>query len=213
MKKDRPFSSGLLLRCRSLVDTLGDRRLVTEELLLELLISRLSGRPLSALLVIGERATGVPLRLPTTGLVCIESLLKLLSTSLFRLFVELLSATLEFFFAVGDGEADDCGVEQAHGLCCGVASKGCSFFLEGVPLGVEVLFLALTPFSFVLLAFLPLTGVLEDVSEVLWVEHKRFLEVFSCSALLELFVEPALSDFEANPTMLLLRFCSLEGVA
>lgn len=79
---------------------------------------------------------------------------------------------------------------------------------------MEVLFLALTLFSLVLLTFLPFTGVLEDVSEVevLRVEHKRFLEVFSCSTL-EVFVEPVLSAFEANPTILLLRFCSLEGVA
>lgn len=104
----------------------------------------------------------------------------------------LLSATLELFFVVGEGEAEDCGVERTHGLCCGVASTGCvaSFVFEGVPLGVEVLFLALTLFSLVLLVFLPFTGVVEDVSEVevLWVEHKRFLEVFSCSTLLELFV-------------------------
>lgn len=90
--------------------------------------------------------------------------------------------------------------------------------MEGVPLGVEVLFLAVTLFSLVLLIFLPFTGVLEDVSEaeVLLVEHKRFLEVFSCSTLLELFVEPGLSDFDPNPPILLLRFCcclSLEGVA
>ncbi len=108
-------------------------------------------------------------------------------------------------------------MELTHGLCCGVASTGCpaSFVLEGVPLGVEVLFLAFTLFSLLWLVFLPFKGVLEDVSEaeVLWVEHKRFLKVFSCSALLELFVEPVLSAFEANPPILLLRFCSLEGVA
>lgn len=111
-------------------------------------------------------------------------------------------------------------MERTHGLCCGVASTGrvVSFFLEGVPLGVEVLFLAVTLFSLVLLIFLPFTGVLEDISEVevLLVEHKRFLEVFSCSTLLELFVEPGLSDFDPNPPILLLRFCcclSLEGVA
>lgn len=90
-----------------------------------------------------------------------------------------------------------------------------SFVLEGVPLGVEVLFLAFTLFSLVLLSFLPFTGVVEDVSEAedLWVAHNRFLEVFSCSALLELFVEPVLSAFKPNPPILLLRFCSLEGVA
>lgn len=37
------------------------------------------------------------------------------------------------------------------------------------------------------------------------------MEDFSGSALLELFEE--LSAFEVNPPMLLLRFCSLEGVA
>lgn len=108
-------------------------------------------------------------------------------------------------------------MERTHGLCCGVASGGrvASFLLEGVPLGVEVFFLAFTLFSLVLLTFLPFTGVLEDVSEaeVLSVEHKRFLEVFSCSTLFELFMEPVLSAFEANPPMLLFRFCSLEGVA
>lgn len=129
--------------------------------------------------------------------------------------MELFSATSVFFFVVGDGEADDWGVERTHGLCVGVASTGwvASFFLEGVPLGVEVLFLAFTLFSLVLLVFLPFTGVLEDVSEaeVLWVEHRRFLEVFSCSTLPELFV--VISAFVPNPPILLLRFCSLEGVA
>lgn len=108
-------------------------------------------------------------------------------------------------------------MERTHGLCCGVTSTDCvaSFVLEGVPLGVEVLFLAFTVFSLVLLNFLPFTGVLEDVSEaeVLCVEHKRFLELFSCSTLPELFVEPVISAFEPNPPRLLLRFCSLEGVA
>lgn len=107
MKKDKPFSSGLLLRCRSLVDMLGERRLVTDELLLELLINLLSGRLLSPLFDSGERATELPRRLSTTGLVCIESLLKLLSTSFFRLLVELFSLIEEFFFDVGEGEAED----------------------------------------------------------------------------------------------------------
>lgn len=99
-------------------------------------------------------------------------------------------------------------MERTHGLCCGVASAGggVSFFLEGVPAGVEVLFLSL------LLTFFPFTGVLEDDSEVLWVAHRRFLGVFSASALLEFLVELVLSALEANPPMLLLRFCSLEGV-
>lgn len=60
LKKDNPFSSGLLLRCRSLVDTLGERRLVTEELLLELLKNLLSGRLLSPLLDSEDRASELP---------------------------------------------------------------------------------------------------------------------------------------------------------
>lgn len=72
---------------------------------------------------------------------------------------------------------------------------------------MEVLFLSL-----LLLTFLPFTGVLEDDSEVLCVAHRRFLGVFSASALLEFLVELVLSAFEAKPPMLLLRFCSLEGV-
>lgn len=107
-------------------------------------------------------------------------------------------------------------MERTHGLCCGVASTGCvaSLVFDGVPLGVEVLFLALALFSLVLLVFFPFTGVVEGVSEVevLWVEHKRFLEDFSCSTLLELFMEPVPSAFWPNPPILLLRFCSLGGV-
>lgn len=75
LKKDNPFSSDLLLRCRSLVDTLGERRLVTEELLLELLTDLFSSRLLSPFLEGEERATELPRRLSTRGLVCIESLL------------------------------------------------------------------------------------------------------------------------------------------
>lgn len=75
LKKDNPFSSDLLLRCRSLVDTLGERRLVTEELLLELLTDLLSGRVLSPLLDSEECDAKLPRRLSTRGLVCIESLL------------------------------------------------------------------------------------------------------------------------------------------
>lgn len=71
---------------------------------------------------------------------------------------------------------------------------------------MEVLF-----FSLLLLTFLPFTGVLEDDSEVWYVEHRRFWGVFS-SAFLEFLVELVLSAFEANPPTLLLRFCSLEGV-
>lgn len=107
LKNDIPLSSGLLPRCRSRVDTLGERRLVTDELLLELLINLLSVRLLSPLLGSGERATELPLRLSTTGLACVESRLKLLSTNFFRLLLELLSVTQEFFFTVGEGETDD----------------------------------------------------------------------------------------------------------
>lgn len=89
------------------METLGERRLVTEELLLELLTNLLSGRVLSAVLDGDERAAELPRRLSTRGLVCIESLLKLLSTSLLRLFVVFFSLTLAFFFVVGDGDAED----------------------------------------------------------------------------------------------------------
>lgn len=75
LKKDNPFSSDLLLRCRSLVETLGERRLVTEELLLELRTNLLSGRLLSPLFESEQRATEPHLRLSARGLVCIESLL------------------------------------------------------------------------------------------------------------------------------------------
>lgn len=107
LKNDIPFSSGLLPRCRSRVDTLAERRLVTDEVLLELRINLLSVRLLSPLLGSGERVTELPLRLSTTGLVCIESRLKLLSTNFFRLLLELFSVMQEFFFAVGEGETDD----------------------------------------------------------------------------------------------------------
>lgn len=99
LKNDMPFSaSGLLPLCCPLVDTLGERRLVTEELLLEL---RTSLRQLSPLLGSGDRAAGLPVRPSTTGLACTESLLKLLSASFFRPPVQLFSATLEVFFAAG----------------------------------------------------------------------------------------------------------------
>lgn len=101
LKNDMPFSSGLLPRCCSLVDTLGERRLVTEELLLELRISLLSARLPSPLL-----AAELPLRPSTVGLLCIESRLKLLSPSFFRPLAELFSAMLEAFFAVGEAETD-----------------------------------------------------------------------------------------------------------
>lgn len=79
--------------------------------------------------------------------------------------------------------------------------------MEGVPAGVEALFLSL-----LLLTFLPLTGVLEDDSEVLCVAHRRFLGVFSASALPGALAELVLSALEAKPPTLLLRFGSLEGV-
>lgn len=203
LKKDMPFSSGLPPRCCSLVDALGERRLVTEELLLELRISFLSARLLSPLLVRGDRPAGLPLRASTVGLVCIESRLKLLSPSFFRPLAQLFSVRLEVLFAVGEGAA------RTQGSSCGVASAswGVSFFLEGAPAGLEVLFLSL-----LLLTFFPFTGVLEGDSEDRCVEHRRFLGVFSISALLEFLVELVLSALGAKPPMLLLRFCSLEGV-
>lgn len=77
-----------------------------------------------------------------------------------------------------------------------------------------MLFLMPTLFSLVVLTFFPLTGVLEGVSvaEFLFVEHSRFLDALSCSALLEVFVETLLSTFWPKPPMLLLRFCSFAGV-
>lgn len=208
LKNDRPFSSALPPRCCSLVAAPGERRLVTEELLLELRISLLSARQLSPLLGSGDRAAELPLRPSAEGLVCIGSLLELLSSGFFRPIMALFSATLDLF-AAGAGEADACGAERMHGLCCGAASAGggASFFLEGVPAGVEVLFLSL-----LLLTFFPLTGLLEDDSGALRVAHRRFLGVFSCSALLAFLLELVLSAFEAKPPMLLLRFCSLGGV-
>lgn len=101
LKNDMPFSSGLLPRCCSLVDALGERRLVTEELLLELRMSLLSP-PLDR----GDRAAGLPLSASTVGLVCIESRLKLFSPSFRRPLAELFSGMLEVFFAVGEGETD-----------------------------------------------------------------------------------------------------------
>lgn len=56
LKKDKPFSSDLPPRWGSLADTLGERRLVTEELLLELRTDLRSGRLLSAGLGTDERA-------------------------------------------------------------------------------------------------------------------------------------------------------------
>lgn len=122
LKNDMPFSSAFPPRCCSLVEALGERRLVTEELLLELRMSLLSARPASPFLARGERAAGPPRRASTVGLVCIESLLKLRSPSFLRPPAELFSALLEPFLAVGEGEGEDWGVERAHALCCGVAS-------------------------------------------------------------------------------------------
>lgn len=106
LKNDMPFSSALLPRCCSLVDTLGERRLVTEELLLELRISLLSARLPSPLLDRGDRAAELPLRPSTVGLLCIESLLKVLSPSFFGPLAELFSVMLEVFFAVGEAETN-----------------------------------------------------------------------------------------------------------
>lgn len=107
LKNDMPFSSALPPRCCSLVDTLGERRLVTEELLLELRMSFLSARLLSPPLDRGDRAAGLPRRASTVGLVCIESRLKLRSPSFLRPLAELFSGMLELFLAVGEGESDD----------------------------------------------------------------------------------------------------------
>lgn len=107
LKNDMPFSSGLPPRCCSLVDTLGERRLVAEELLLELRMSLLSARLLSPLLARGGGPTELPRRPSTVGLGCIESRLKLLSPSFRRPLAELFSVMLEDFFAVGEGETDD----------------------------------------------------------------------------------------------------------
>lgn len=122
--KNDTFSSAFPPRCCSLVEALGERRLVTEELLLELRMSLLSARPASPPLARGERAAGPPRRASTVGLVCIESLLKLRSPSFLRPPAELFSALPEPFLAVGEGESEDWGVERTHALCCGVASAG-----------------------------------------------------------------------------------------
>lgn len=159
LKKDRPFSSDLPPRCASLAETLGERRLVTEELLLELLTDLLSGRAPSPLLEREARDSGLPRSPSAWGLACTESLLQLLSTSRLRP-VELLSGTPGSFFAVGDGDAEDWGVERTSGLRGAAASPpgGALLVLEGVPQGVEVFFLALAVFPLGTLSFLPFTG-------------------------------------------------------
>ena len=75
LKKDSPFSSDLLLRCSSLLETLGERRLVTDDVLLELLTDLLSGRLASPPLASEERAAPPPRAPSASGLLCIESLL------------------------------------------------------------------------------------------------------------------------------------------
>ncbi|TNN79573.1 hypothetical protein EYF80_010155 [Liparis tanakae] len=216
LKKDSPFSSGLAAPPRCRLDTLGERRLATEELLLELLTERLSGRtpppPPSA----GEeRATELPRRPPTSGLACAESRLQLLSTRRRRPPAELFSGTpAALCLAVGDGEAED--AERTSGLRCGVAGCAASLALEGVPQGVAGLLLALALLSFAAFAFLPFPGVPGGVSaaaQLLLAEHNRFLADFSGSALPAPLEEAELSGFGANPPRLLLRFCSLGGGA
>lgn len=159
LKNESPLSSDLLLRRRSLEETLGERRLVTEELLLELLTPFLSGRLPSA--VLGWDVRGVPLTLDLSarGLVWAKSLLEPLSTNFFL--PEFLSATEELFLDVGDGEAEDWGVEARDGFPFVPTDTGdsCafkdSFLLEGVPEGVPFVLLGESLFSFRLVALVP----------------------------------------------------------
>ncbi len=109
LKNESPLSSDLLLRRRSLEETLGERRLVTEELLLELLTGLLSGRLTSAVLGWDVRGVALTLDFSARGLVCTKSLLEPLSTSFFLPDTEFLSE--ELFLEVGEGEAEDWGVE------------------------------------------------------------------------------------------------------
>lgn len=161
LKNESPFSSDLLLRHRSLEETLGERRLVTEELLLELLTVLLSGRLPSAVLGWDVR-TGVALTLDFSarGLVCVKSLLEPLSTSFFLPETEFLSASEELFLDVGEGEAEDWGVEVRDGFPFVPPDTGDSedsFFLEGVPEGVPLVLLGELLFSFRLVVLVPFT--------------------------------------------------------
>lgn len=219
LKNDRPLSSDLLLCLGSLQETLGERRLVTEELLMELRKNLLSGRIPSAAVLVGVLAAALlPQRgLSTRGLTNPESRLQLLSSSFFRPEV-VFSRPEALFFTVGEGEAEDSGVEMRC-LRWGVPSAESgpledkdSFFLDGVLVGVAVLLLVALSLELVTLG--PFTTGLEDIWDVedLGVEdeHWRFLEFFSGSDLMELFLDPALSNFGADPAVLLLRFCSFD---
>ena len=138
-RNDRPLSSDLLLRRRSVRDdTLGERRLAMDELLLELrndLRSARTSKPPPLLVRAARRAADPPPprdEASASGLVCTESRLKLRSMSLFRPPAaaavlsrpeKVRSRPEKVFLEVGDGEADDCGVEQPrHCFRCGVPS-------------------------------------------------------------------------------------------
>lgn len=66
------------------------------------------------------------LALSTRGLAWSESRLELFSAGFFLLVAELLSATEELFLAVGDGEAEDCGVEVRRCLAFPAPDDGAS---------------------------------------------------------------------------------------
>ncbi len=218
LKNESPLSSDLLLRRRSLEETLGERRLVTEELLLELLTGLLSGRLASAVLGWDVRGVALTLDFSARGLVCTKSLLEPLSTSFFLPDTEFLSE--ELFLEVGEGEAEDWGVEVRDSFPFVPPDTGDScackdfFLLEGVPEGVPLVLLGESLFSFKLVALVPFAWGLENTwedgdlvtEEVLW----RFLEGFSWSplVLVELFLlELFSSTFFSDPE--LLCFCSL----
>lgn len=160
LKNESPLSSDLLQRWRSLEETLGERRLVTEELLLELLTGFLSRRLPSALLGWDVRGEALALDFSARGLVCAKSLLEPLSTSFFLPEIEFLSATEELFLDVGDGEAEDCGVE-VRGVfpfvppVTGDTCASDSFLLEGVPEGVPFVLLGESLFSLRLVDLVP----------------------------------------------------------
>lgn len=113
LKKDNPLSSDLLFLRRSVFEeTLGDRKLVTEELLLELLTGLRSTRTLSLPVTSKDLAELLVLATPgfsARGLMQEDSLLRLLSDSFFLPadgVEELLSVAVEVFFPAGDGEED-----------------------------------------------------------------------------------------------------------
>ena len=69
----------------------------------------------------------------------------------------------EVFFAVGEGDAEDWGVEEMRCFRCGVPAVPAtgpgedSFFLEGVPVGVALLVFALALLSLEVIPLRPLT--------------------------------------------------------